>query len=218
MTKRKRLRYFLQNDHITKLKIDYNPFAKGFREAGQSRSKRKYHQIDHQRKRIESDSSRDEGVSVSFSDSDSNQVASEEGSVVSNSENPTQESPKRESLTAEREDNNTNNDAHDDARSLTVEPLVPIAANPRSPVKAENDQVTFHRPWLDSPCRPETPASRRQEMPAPHRLMIAPVSIRESHYSPYQPYHQYMEAYSQYVQNQMRYYSYHDCSYQPLWL
>lgn len=32
---------FLQNDRITKLKIDNNPFAKGFRELGQSRIKRK---------------------------------------------------------------------------------------------------------------------------------------------------------------------------------
>lgn len=31
----------LQNDRITKLKIDNNPFAKGFRESGQSRCKRK---------------------------------------------------------------------------------------------------------------------------------------------------------------------------------
>lgn len=33
--------FFLQNDRITKLKIDNNPFAKGFRETGQSRCKRK---------------------------------------------------------------------------------------------------------------------------------------------------------------------------------
>lgn len=33
--------YFFQNDRITKLKIDNNPFAKGFRETGQSRCKRK---------------------------------------------------------------------------------------------------------------------------------------------------------------------------------
>jgi len=32
----------LQNENITKLKIDNNPFAKGFRETGQSRCKRKY--------------------------------------------------------------------------------------------------------------------------------------------------------------------------------
>lgn len=34
-------RLYLQNDRITKLKIDNNPFAKGFRETGQSRCKRK---------------------------------------------------------------------------------------------------------------------------------------------------------------------------------
>lgn len=33
--------FHLQNDRITKLKIDNNPFAKGFRELGQSRIKRK---------------------------------------------------------------------------------------------------------------------------------------------------------------------------------
>lgn len=33
--------FSLQNDRITKLKIDNNPFAKGFRELGQSRIKRK---------------------------------------------------------------------------------------------------------------------------------------------------------------------------------
>lgn len=32
----------MQNDQITKLKIDNNPFAKGFRETGQSRCKRKH--------------------------------------------------------------------------------------------------------------------------------------------------------------------------------
>lgn len=35
------LSFNLQNDRITKLKIDNNPFAKGFRELGQSRIKRK---------------------------------------------------------------------------------------------------------------------------------------------------------------------------------
>ena len=33
--------FLVQNDRITKLKIDNNPFAKGFRETGQSRCKRK---------------------------------------------------------------------------------------------------------------------------------------------------------------------------------
>lgn len=38
----------LQNDRITKLKIDNNPFAKGFRETGQSRCKRKTTGVDEQ--------------------------------------------------------------------------------------------------------------------------------------------------------------------------
>lgn len=39
---------FFQNDRITKLKIDNNPFAKGFRETGQSRCKRKTTVVDEQ--------------------------------------------------------------------------------------------------------------------------------------------------------------------------
>ncbi|XP_076675693.1 uncharacterized protein LOC143372923 [Andrena cerasifolii] len=35
-----------QNENITKLKINNNPFAKGFRETGQSRCKRKFHQTE----------------------------------------------------------------------------------------------------------------------------------------------------------------------------
>ncbi|TGZ56265.1 T-box protein 2 [Temnothorax longispinosus] len=58
-----------QNQNITKLKINNNPFAKGFRETGQSRFKRKHHSIDYQ---AQSDSSLDKGVSLTY-DSESNQ-------------------------------------------------------------------------------------------------------------------------------------------------
>ncbi|TGZ57997.1 Uncharacterized protein DBV15_12159 [Temnothorax longispinosus] len=58
-----------QNENITKLKINNNPFAKGFCETGQSRFKRKHHSIDHQ---AQSDSSLDEGVSLTY-DFQSNQ-------------------------------------------------------------------------------------------------------------------------------------------------
>ncbi|TGZ47607.1 T-box protein 2 [Temnothorax longispinosus] len=57
-----------QNENIAKLKINNNPFAKGFREMGQSRFKRKHHSIDHQ---AQSYSSPDEGVSLTY-DSESN--------------------------------------------------------------------------------------------------------------------------------------------------
>ncbi|TGZ48751.1 T-box protein 2, partial [Temnothorax longispinosus] len=58
-----------ENENITKLKINNNPFAKGFRETGQLRFKRKHHSIDYQ---AQSDSSPDEGVSLIY-DSEYNQ-------------------------------------------------------------------------------------------------------------------------------------------------
>lgn len=54
----------LQNDRITKLKIDNNPFAKGFRESGQSRCKRKLNSSGNST--LESE---DDGSSVSSCDS-----------------------------------------------------------------------------------------------------------------------------------------------------
>ncbi|KAH8390775.1 hypothetical protein KR215_005692 [Drosophila sulfurigaster] len=53
-----------QNDRITKLKIDNNPFAKGFRETGQSRCKRKLNSSSNS-----SADSEDDGSSVSSCDS-----------------------------------------------------------------------------------------------------------------------------------------------------
>ncbi|EDX09800.1 T-box transcription factor TBX6 [Drosophila simulans] len=53
-----------QNDRITKLKIDNNPFAKGFRESGQSRCKRKLNSSGNST--LESE---DDGSSVSSCDS-----------------------------------------------------------------------------------------------------------------------------------------------------
>ncbi|XP_034483643.1 T-box transcription factor TBX6 [Drosophila innubila] len=53
-----------QNDRITKLKIDNNPFAKGFRESGQSRCKRKLNSSSNS-----SAESEDDGSSVSSCDS-----------------------------------------------------------------------------------------------------------------------------------------------------
>ncbi|XP_017138811.1 T-box transcription factor TBX6 [Drosophila miranda] len=53
-----------QNDRITKLKIDNNPFAKGFRESGQSRCKRKLNSTSNS-----SPESEDDGSSVSSCES-----------------------------------------------------------------------------------------------------------------------------------------------------
>lgn len=57
----------LQNDRITKLKIDNNPFAKGFRETGQSRCKRKLTQATSSSVSVSSASSSSSSVSSSSS-------------------------------------------------------------------------------------------------------------------------------------------------------
>ncbi|XP_028049474.2 T-box protein 2 [Monomorium pharaonis] len=139
-----------QNENITKLKINNNPFAKGFRPTGQSRFKRKYDQ------QSQSDSSHtnDEGDSVSCCDSESNHVeASEQSSSESNSENSTQELSKRLAV-----ESNTENDASR-AGPATVNPPIPISANLRSPLTNGNDhnEMRFHRPWLDSPSKQAVP-------------------------------------------------------------
>ncbi|XP_018312105.1 T-box transcription factor TBX2 [Mycetomoellerius zeteki] len=138
-----------QNENITKLKINNNPFAKGFRESGQSRFKRKYQQSD-QQSQLGSNRADDERGSVSFSDSESNHVLSGRSSLVSREENLTQESPKR--LRREIE-SNTDNDARNDVRTIAMNPLKPIIANPRTAeneMNAENEMY-LHRPWLKPP-------------------------------------------------------------------
>ena len=52
--------YLLQNEKITKLKIDNNPFAKGFRETGQASTKRKRSEL---KENQQKDSEDDERVS-----------------------------------------------------------------------------------------------------------------------------------------------------------
>ncbi|KMQ97241.1 t-box protein 2 [Lasius niger] len=121
-----------QNEKITKLKINNNPFAKGFRETGQSRCKRKYHQISH------ADRTDDE-ESNSLDSSESNPSAS-------NLDDLAQKSEKRSEM--------KNSDDCDD-----IKPLVPIAGDQRSSPKPESDHhecempSPFHRPWLDSSSR-----------------------------------------------------------------
>ncbi|KYN12564.1 PREDICTED: T-box transcription factor TBX3-like [Trachymyrmex cornetzi] len=143
-----------QNENITKLKINNNPFAKGFRETGQSRFKRKYQQSD-QQSQLGSNRADDERGSVSFSDSDSNHVSSERSSLVSSEENLTQESKR---LRREIEIN-TDNDARNDVRPIAANPFEPIIADPGAALNAENE-VHLHRPWLNPP---------------PHSQMIPPL-------------------------------------------
>ncbi|XP_011155982.2 T-box transcription factor TBX3 [Solenopsis invicta] len=134
-----------QNENITKLKIDNNPFAKGFRVTGQSRFKRKYNQTD-QQSQLGSSHTNDEGDSVSFYDSESSRIeASERSNSESNLESSTQESSKRLAVES---------NADNDEQRVPTGPAnlrVPIPANLRSPLTNGNDEneMRFHRPWLD---------------------------------------------------------------------
>ncbi|KAG5316205.1 TBX2 protein, partial [Acromyrmex insinuator] len=142
-----------QNENITKLKINNNPFAKGFRETGQSRFKRKYQQSD-QQSQLGSNRADDERGSVSFSDSDSNHVSSERSSLVSSEENLTQDSKRL------RREIESNNNVCNDVRYVPIaaNSFEPIIASPRAALNDEN--VHLHRPWLNPP---------------PHSQMIPPL-------------------------------------------
>ncbi|KAL6447811.1 hypothetical protein ACFW04_000143 [Cataglyphis niger] len=143
-----------QNENITKLKINNNPFAKGFRETGQSRCKRKYHQVGH-------NSQPDDEEVNSFSDSsESNRSASSLDDLAHKSE-----------IKSEIK----NSDDYDD-----IKPSVSIAGKQRSPLKLESDHKSevsssFHRPWLDSPShKPTAPmmpmVPSMSSLPAVHDL------------------------------------------------
>lgn len=124
--------YHLQNENITKLKINNNPFAKGFRETGQSRCKRKYHQIGH-------DSQPDDEEGNSFSDSSESNRSASLDDLAQKSE-----------IKSEIK----NSDDYDD-----IKPSIPIAGEQRSPLKSDHESEVsspFHRPWLDSPSHKPT--------------------------------------------------------------
>ncbi|XP_070511616.1 T-box-containing protein TBX6L isoform X2 [Cardiocondyla obscurior] len=192
-----------QNENITKLKIDNNPFAKGFRETGQSRFKRKYHQIS-------PDSSRDERSNVSFSDSESNQVVSERGnssnerdSVTSSGDSVTSsggsiasnsESTRQQKRLVVEESNSE--DIQDDA----------VPDDPKSPAETGDEhRVPLHRPWLNLPPEQVTPSDISRHSHSLSQPLLP-------------PYYNYM--YSQYVasQNYMRLRDYpFQNYYRPLW-
>ncbi|XP_018356725.1 PREDICTED: T-box transcription factor TBX3-like [Trachymyrmex septentrionalis] len=130
-----------QNENITKLKINNNPFAKGFRETGQSRYKRKYQQSDQQSQL--SFNRADDERGVSFSDSDSNHVSSERSSLVSCDENLMQKLKSyRRSIEI-----NADNDVRNDVRPIAANPIFP---DPAAALNIENGAY-LHRPWLNSP-------------------------------------------------------------------
>ncbi|XP_011873982.1 PREDICTED: T-box transcription factor TBX20-like [Vollenhovia emeryi] len=214
-----------QNQNITKLKIDNNPFAKGFRETGQSRFKRKYslHRTDHQ---AQFDSGRDEGICVSSSDSESNstptpnQIANKRVSV--DSDNSTRKSARKCAV-----ENNTHNGARDNARPIAVNPLVPTASNPLllslNPLEPipPNPLVPAPSPLIPIALNPLIPIVPNPVSPVTGELSlhrpwldrpcteVTPSTYDNSYYSYHSPNFQYgSPLYSQYLalQNYTRFY------------
>ncbi|KYN07472.1 T-box protein 2, partial [Cyphomyrmex costatus] len=144
-----------QNENITKLKIDNNPFAKGFRETGQSRFKRKYQQTDQHESQLSSIHTDDGKGSSPFSDSDSNHILSEGCCPMGGVQRLKEDVP----ICPRRingSDRDGSNDARNDARSIAANPLEPTIASPRVALNVENEMVHFHRPWLNPPLRSQT--------------------------------------------------------------
>lgn len=120
----------MQNENITKLKIDNNPFAKGFRETGQSRCKRKYSQTD--AKCLDYTRTYDEDNFSFESDSSQNEKRQMQMTDASICDSLAQKSKTSED---------------DDAEE------VPFSEAKRRTAEDEHEdevQPQFHRPWLDS--------------------------------------------------------------------
>ncbi|XP_076394123.1 T-box protein VegT isoform X2 [Megachile rotundata] len=121
-----------QNENITKLKINNNPFAKGFRESGQSRCKRKYQQDDVERtNRIDEE--------------DGNMSSESESNRPSNHMDVVTQRPK----TASSETGSLDDSSVSSYGGISP-PLASIYQNSSSRDIDRDTQPRLHRPWIDS--------------------------------------------------------------------
>jgi len=185
--------FYLQNENITKLKIDNNPFAKGFRETGQSRCKRKYSQIDSECLDYTHTHTHDEEANFSF-ESDSNR--SENSASI---DNLTQKSKaSRLEMAASSDD-----DVYD------AESPIRDDVDQKAPVQAESEheeevQPRFHRPWLSPPSSSEVTALAEPLM-LPIPSIVPPFSLPASDLNWTSYYLNYIQAH----QNFARFPQYH---------
>ncbi|XP_029164421.1 T-box transcription factor TBX3-like isoform X2 [Nylanderia fulva] len=126
-----------QNGNITKLKIDNNPFAKGFRETGSSRCKRKHNQL-------------------SQSEDESN-TDSSESSPGANNLDDLKKSPKVPKI--------ANSDDDDDKQSIAEDQR--LTATPESTDHESSEvSSTFYRPWLNTRAKPLEPIPQVSMVPS----------------------------------------------------
>lgn len=148
-----------QNEKITKLKIDHNPFAKGFRETGQSRCKRKLHRMMSEDETLDlSQDSHDEEGNISSSDSESHRVYESSGHQV-------------QRIKRSLSENGSIDDSGVSSSGGISPPLstynFPESNSRISPPLEHHSspQPRLHRPWADSPSPSSSPASS----PSPSR-------------------------------------------------
>lgn len=166
------LYFSFQNDNITRLKIDNNPFAKGFRENGQSSSKRKRH-------------TEDEAPESSTPDEPSSSTTTEETS--SRPTSTTSPSTIAEDLSSCSSDFNYGESDHES---------VPVAKRARleEAPEAEEPGPRFHRPWTEKPSEASRETSTRTQQVNPYLTAAAFENYRYALYT-------YQHQIAQYYQN-----------------
>ncbi|XP_076236442.1 T-box transcription factor TBX6 [Calliopsis andreniformis] len=122
-----------QNENITKLKINNNPFAKGFRESGQSRCKRKFQQTETE-------------TASRVDDEEGNLSSESESNRASNHLDVVGQRPK----TASSETGSLDDSGVSSCGGISP-PLPLIHRNSPSREIDRDAQPRLHRPWVDSP-------------------------------------------------------------------
>lgn len=172
--------FFLQNENITRLKINNNPFAKGFRETGQSRCKRKLQTSEDQ----SSLDSHDEEGNVSSSDceagqledspsecsankrtrrspSDTESVIDDSGISSSGGATPP---PSSSSSSSQLLSSETLSEVNYRVSSSSSSSSASSASSSPAPTEHAGNQTRLYRPWADSPSSP-CRSSQEQTLP-----------------------------------------------------
>ncbi|XP_012231497.1 T-box transcription factor TBX3-like [Linepithema humile] len=122
-----------QNKNITQLKIDNNPFAKGFTDVGRSRCKRKYQDLE-----------RKDDQNSSFESAESNSHC-------------------ESSLDGLQESSESRISDDDACNTVKRYRSTSITTNHESPLREEDNNnetpIRFHRPWLNSPSSDQPTAT-----------------------------------------------------------
>ncbi|XP_024940434.1 T-box protein 2 isoform X2 [Cephus cinctus] len=163
-----------QNENITKLKIDNNPFAKGFRETGQSRCKRKLHHVTSSDSGLDSSQEHcaadDEEENNSSSESESNRI-----------QRPSECEGQR--LKRAFSETGSFDDSGVSSSGGASPPLPSASINPCPRIENHNPTPRLHRPWSDSPPPvQQTPEPKPLHAPLPTHFQLLHPFVFPSHH------------------------------------